>query len=86
MIDVARLLQAVNGGDVGMIERRQHARFLAETRQPIGVIRKGRRQDLDRDITTQAGIVRAIDLAHPTGAERRDDFVRSKASARAATV
>ena len=64
-----------------MIERCQHARLPAEAREPIGVVGKGRRQGLDRDITTQAGIVGAIDLAHPTGAERRDDFVRSKATA-----
>ena len=34
------------------------------------------------DITTEACIVRPVNLAHPTGADRGDDFVRSKASAR----
>ena len=31
------LLEAVDRGDVGMIERREHARLALEARQPIGV-------------------------------------------------
>ena len=46
----ARVLNPVDGGDVRMIERRQHLRFAAEAREPIGIARERLRQDLQRDV------------------------------------
>ena len=39
---VAAIFNAVDGGDVGMIQRREHFRFALKTREPIG-IRRDRR-------------------------------------------
>ena len=42
----------------------------------------GRWQHLDGDVAIQPSVARAIDFAHPAGAERRDDFIRAESSAR----
>ena len=36
------------------------------------------REDLDRDLAAQALVARAVDLAHASGPERREDLVRAK--------
>jgi hypothetical protein len=43
-------------------------------------------QDLERDLATQLRIVRAIDLTHPAGAERRDDLVGTETNADSAST
>ena len=63
------LFEPVDRRDVGMIERRKHARFALEARQPIGIERNAARQDLQRDVAAELRVVRAIDLAHPADAE-----------------
>ncbi len=67
---VAGALEAVDLGDVGMIERRQRLRLALETRQPLGIAGQRRRQRLQRHVAAQRRVARAIDLAHPAGAER----------------
>ena len=47
----------------------------AEAREPIGVAGQRRGQHLDRDVAIQLRVARAIDLAHPAGADERGDFV-----------
>ena len=69
------LFEAVNGGDVGMVEGRQQACLAFEARQAFGVGRKKFGQDLDGDVSSQVRITRAIHLAHPARTERRDDLV-----------
>src|SRR5262249_60778977 len=64
--------------DGRMIGRRQHARLAFEARQSIGVRGEGRRQDLDRYVTPQPRVARPIDLAHPAGADRRQNFIRAQ--------
>jgi hypothetical protein len=39
------------------------------------------REHLDRDLAIQTGVARAIDLAHATGSEGRDDLVPPEADA-----
>ena len=79
--DVDVFFEAVNGGNVRMIQRRQDLRFAFEPRQPVGVERKGVWEDLERDLAVQPGIARAVDLTHPADAQSTGDFVRAKASA-----
>ena len=57
--------------DVRMIERGQGARLAAEPRQPIGILRAERRQDLDRDVASELRVAGAIHLAHAARADRR---------------
>ena len=44
-----------------------------------GIVGRGRRENLDRDFAAEAGVARAIDLAHPSSAERSQDLVRPQA-------
>ena len=69
----------VDVDDVGMIQAGGRARFLLESPPPFGVRREVGRQYLQRDVAAQPAVVRAVDLAHPTRGNRRNDFVASKA-------
>jgi hypothetical protein len=55
--------------DVLVIEGRQNLGFALKSRQTIGVSRDIGGQDLDRDLSLQLGIARAIHLAHPACSE-----------------
>ena len=76
-----RLLEAVDRGDVGMIQRRERLRLAFEPRETIGVSGKCVRQNLDRHLSTQRRVGRPIHLAHPTFADRRGDVVDADARA-----
>ena len=67
--DAARLLEAVDRGDVRMIQRREHFGFALEPRQPIRVAGHRGRQHLDRDRPLQVAVGRAIHLAHAARAD-----------------
>ena len=77
-----RFLEAVDGGDVRMIQRREDLRLAFEAREAIGVFRERFGKNLERDRASEFEIPGAIDLAHASGAERRDDFVRAETVAR----
>ena len=51
--DAVRILEPVNGGNVGVIERREDFRFALEPGQPVGVGRERGRQKLDGDLALQ---------------------------------
>jgi hypothetical protein len=68
-------LDAVNGGNIGMVKGREHLRFTCEACHAIGILGDVRRQDFESDLPSQPGVARPIDLAHPAGAERRQDLV-----------
>ena len=53
----------------------KRVRLALKTRQAIGIKRKRRGQNLERDVATQFRVARALDLAHATGTNRCDDFV-----------
>jgi hypothetical protein len=72
-------LEAVNRGDVGMIERGQDFGLALQASDAIGILREGGGQDLDRDVALQARVAGTIDLAHSAGADHRLDFVRTEA-------
>ena len=78
---VAALFEAVDVRDERMIQRREHARFALEPRQPVRIVNDRIGQDLDRDVAVEARVARAIDLAHATGAESADDLVGTEAGA-----
>ena len=61
-----------------MIQRRQDFGLALEASEPLGIGRHAGGQDLDRDLPLQPRIGRAVDLAHPAGAERSDDAVRAE--------
>ena len=72
-------LEAVDGGDVWVIQRRQDLGFAAETRQPIGIRGHQRGKNLDRDSTLQPAVGCLVDLAHSAGADLANHFVGAEA-------
>ena len=73
--------QPVDGGDVGMIQRREDFRFALKACEPLSILGDRRRQDLDRDLAFQLGVGGPIYLAHPAFADLRGDFVDAEARA-----
>ena len=64
-MDARRLFEAIDRGDVRMVERGQHLRFAPESRQPVRLGREGVGQDLQRHVAVESEIPRAIHLAIP---------------------
>jgi hypothetical protein len=64
-----------------MIQRSENLRFPLEAREPIRIEREQFGQDLQRDITIELGVPRAIHLAHAARAKGASDFVRADSGA-----
>jgi hypothetical protein len=75
------VFEAMDLGDVRMIERREHFRLALKTRDTVAIAGKRRGKDLDGDIALQPRISGAIHLAHATSTNRGGDFVWAEASA-----
>ena len=58
-----------------MIQSRGRQRFLLESSETAVIVSDAFRQHFDRDVAIEAGIARAIDLAHPACAKQRKDLV-----------
>jgi hypothetical protein len=71
----------VDLADVRMVHGRDRARLLLKALLPVRIAGQRGGQDFDGNVALQARIARAIDVAHPAGTERGDDFVRSETSA-----
>ena len=68
------LFDAVDRGNVGMIERGEQARFAFEARAPVRIASEHRRQQLDGDIAPEPRIARTVHLTHAAGAKRPGDL------------
>ena len=79
---VIRFVEAVDRGDVRVIERREHLRFPFEPGEPLRVPCYVRGKDFDRDVTPELLVARAIHLADPALAEFGDDLVGAEAVSR----
>ena len=71
--------ETVNLGDVRVVERRERLCFAAETRSAAGILFQHGTKNLQRDVTVQFRVASAIDLAHASGAQWRDDLVGANA-------
>ena len=65
----------VNRENIRVIERGGRARLLLEAAQPLRVGQEFRRQQLDRDVTLEPRVVRAIHLAHSSGPDEGLDAI-----------
>ena len=72
------VLEAVNRGDVRMIQRCEQSRLAGKSRQPIRIAREGRWQYLDRDVPPELGVACAIHLPHAARSERTDNLERTE--------
>jgi hypothetical protein len=66
---------------VGVIERGHRAGLPLESLEPFRARRHLGRQHLESHVAAEPRVSRAIDLAHPARADRRDDLVGSEAGA-----
>ena len=69
------LLQAVDRGNVGMVQRGQHLRFTPEARHAFGVSSEYLGQGFQRHIAPELGIPGAIDLTHSARVKEGNDLV-----------
>jgi hypothetical protein len=60
------LLQPVDGGNIGMIQRCEHTRFAFESRQSFHIPFEFGRQNLYRHFTAELAVVRPINFTHAT--------------------
>jgi hypothetical protein len=67
---------------VGVAERGQRLRFSLESLLEIGIVSEMPGKKLDGDGATETGIPSLEDFAHPSGAQRLGDLVRTKLIAR----
>ena len=75
------LIDCVDGADAGMIEGRRSAGLTLESLEHGRVLGELRGEELQRDMATEAGVLRFVDDAHPTAAElRRHAVVRQSAT------
>ena len=68
----SRLLEAEDRADVGMVERCEHLGFALESGKAIWIEREAVRENLERDVAIQPGVVGLIHLAHSARANRRE--------------
>src|SRR4029077_14690179 len=77
-VNAVLLAEVVELANVGVAEVRDGARFALKTVTRRRLSRELRRKNLDSDRTIETLVDRAINLAHPACADRRDDLVRPK--------
>ncbi len=63
-----------------MVQRRGGAGLLFEAREAVSIVGDPGRQNLDRDLASELRVPGLPDLSHASGAERREDFVRTQAA------
>ena len=76
-VNAVRILEAINRRDVWMIERGEDFGFSTKPPETIHIARYVPWQDLDRDVTLQLRVGRAVDLSHSAGTERAGDLERA---------
>ena len=77
-IDDLGAADVVHRHDIRVIDRGDRARLALESREPIGISCKNRGQHLDGDVAAEPRVPRPIDDAHTSGADERQDFVRTQ--------
>ena len=68
------LLDPVEPGDVGVVQRGEGAGFSTETSDPFRIVEQLVGKDLEGDLTIQLGVTGAVDLTHAASAEQVEDL------------
>ena len=66
---VVVVLDLVDRGDVGVIQRRQHLGLAAEACHALGILSEELGQHFDRHLTSELGVFGTVHLAHATFAQ-----------------
>src|SRR5262249_32900849 len=78
VLDAVLMTDIEERADVRMVEARDDARFAFEALPHFFAQRQVAGKDFDRDGPVEAGVARAVDLAHASGTEEVEDFVSSE--------
>jgi hypothetical protein len=74
-VDAVRVPDLVNGDHAGVIERGGGPRFAQKPLPRLGILQLVRRQHLDRGLPPEHRVARAVDLAHASRTEPRNEIV-----------
>jgi hypothetical protein len=74
-LQAAVVFEAVDRGDVSMLQTGEQSCFALEACNPLGIARHLFGQDLDCDLAAQLCVTGAIDLTHAALAQLRGDLV-----------
>jgi hypothetical protein len=72
------VFDAVDVGDILMVQCREIPRLAFEPRQPLRILGEEIRQKFDGNIPPQACVEGRIDFTHPAGTDQAKDFVRTE--------
>ena len=75
------ILEAIDGGNIGVIESGQEPRLALEAEKPFRVLRNGIRKGLQRNVPMEFRVARPVHLAHAAPPDRSDDLVGADATA-----
>src|SRR5262249_40942667 len=78
--DAALAPDVVEREDVRVRERGNRLRLALETRERLRILGHPLRQTLDGDVAAEPRVARAVDLAHPSRSQRREDLVGAESS------
>jgi hypothetical protein len=82
-LNIGRFLEAVDSGDVRVVQRSQQLGLAPESGQATWIRRKEGRQDLERDIAIQFRVATSVHIAHRSRTEQPKHFIRADSMARA---
>ena len=77
--DAVRPLEAVDAGDIRVVEGGEELGLALEAGRALDVVHEFLGKDLDGDLAAEARVARPPDLAHAAGSEKVDDLVRTEA-------
>ena len=80
--EIALAADVVEGEEAGVGEGGEGSCLALEAGDAVEVAGDGFGEDLEGDVASEAGVAGAVDLAHATRADRREDLVRPEARAR----
>ena len=80
--DAVFAAHVVEGTDVRMIQARNGPGLTLESLAELGVVRELFGKHFDGHGAVEPGVVRFVDFAHSTRAERRDDLIRAQSFSR----
>ena len=78
---IPAFFEAVDRGDVRMVQGGEQFCFALETCEPVSIGGERRWQDLDRDLSFESRVGGPVDLSHSTFADRPGDVVDADARA-----
>jgi len=72
---VIGVFQAIDGSDIGMIQRREKFGFALEASHAVGILHERFGKDLQCHVAVEFDVPSTIDLTHAASPNGRQDFI-----------